>query len=144
MNKLILCLCVLFSSCTGYKNHFDCPPGKGVGCLSMHQIERGVVEREQGEDIFMPGRKLSLPGNRCKSCRKDSVQVNAFQNGLIHEGKRFVYMKPKLVDRLWVNSVDTEIGNHIASHYVYFTLEEEKWEDIELTANLMKVLEGKK
>jgi hypothetical protein len=54
MKKLsLLILSLALSSCQSYRTHFDCPPGKGVPCASLSEIERMVVETEGGPDIFM-------------------------------------------------------------------------------------------
>ena len=55
-------LLVLLTSCSMYKSHFDCPPGKGVGCKSVSEIEGMIVESETGPDRF----EFKEP---CTACR---------------------------------------------------------------------------
>jgi hypothetical protein len=30
---------LLLSGCSSYQEHFDCPPGKGVGCHSVSEVD---------------------------------------------------------------------------------------------------------
>lgn len=41
------------SSCGVYRTSFDCPPGKGVGCAPVGEVLDLIVEREEGEDLFV-------------------------------------------------------------------------------------------
>jgi len=63
----------LLSGCTDYRNSFDCPPGPGVGCLSVTQIESMVVERDEGEDEFTGHQRRAhrRGGNRKKARTSD-------------------------------------------------------------------------
>jgi hypothetical protein len=63
-----LCL----TSCGIYNSHFECPPGKGVGCASVGEVMDMIVEREEGEDLFLKNRgKPLLSGRKQKKCRKE-------------------------------------------------------------------------
>lgn len=46
-------MALFFSSCGIYNNNFDCPAGKGVGCKSLNQVVDMIVEKEEGEYIFV-------------------------------------------------------------------------------------------
>ena len=50
------------TSCGVYSTHWDCPPGRGVGCTPVNEVLNMIVEREQGEDLFVtdPGTALLL------------------------------------------------------------------------------------
>ncbi|PJD94538.1 MAG: hypothetical protein CK425_11195 [Parachlamydia sp.] len=54
MNRpyVILMLC-LSTSCQSYRTVFDCPPGEGVPCTSVTQIEKMIIESDEGPDIFV-------------------------------------------------------------------------------------------
>lgn len=54
MKNSLICLFLplLLSSCQIYKSKFDCPPGKGVPCTSVTEIESMVVETPEGPDLF--------------------------------------------------------------------------------------------
>jgi len=48
------------SSCGVYKSGFDCPPGKGIGCASISEVMDLIVERENGDDLFIQDRGAVL------------------------------------------------------------------------------------
>lgn len=67
MKKLIICFIFLGSvlpSCQCYKNNFDCPPGEGVPCASVSQIEKMIIESNDGPDIFAPAKMSPLCAKR--------------------------------------------------------------------------------
>ena len=39
---------LFLTSCGIYQNHFDCPPGKGIGCAPVADVLDLIVEREEG------------------------------------------------------------------------------------------------
>ena len=45
---------IFLTSCSIYSTSFDCPPGKGIGCASVSEVLDLIVEREEGEDLFVP------------------------------------------------------------------------------------------
>lgn len=49
-------LLVLLSSCGLYNSSFDCPHGKGVGCVRVGEVLDMIVERDEGEDLFIKER----------------------------------------------------------------------------------------
>ena len=55
---IILNLCL--ASCGIYNSNFECPPGKGVGCASVGEVMDMIVEREEGEDLFLKNRSKPL------------------------------------------------------------------------------------
>ncbi len=46
-------LCLSLASCGIYKSNFDCPAGKGIGCARVGDVLDMIVEREDGEDLFI-------------------------------------------------------------------------------------------
>lgn len=56
MNIKYLFLCLILTSCQTYRTHFDCPPGIGVPCESVSEIQKRIIETPDGqEDIFLNG-----------------------------------------------------------------------------------------
>jgi hypothetical protein len=55
-------ICLVLTSCGVYNSSFDCPPGKGIGCAPVNEVLNMIVEREDGEDLFItdPGTALLL------------------------------------------------------------------------------------
>ena len=61
MRKFSWILLLAFSSCTGYRQNFDCPPGRGVPCTSVSDIEALIIETEEGPDVFLPEERPKAP-----------------------------------------------------------------------------------
>lgn len=79
-----LCLCAALASCSMYNSSFDCPPGKGVGCKSVNEVLDLIVEKEEGEDLFVtdPGAALLLKSEEKKKRRKKPLPVEQGQKKL--------------------------------------------------------------
>lgn len=56
----ILMFGLLLSSCGIYRSSFDCPPGKGLGCASVGEVLNLIVERVEGEDLFVMDKGTAL------------------------------------------------------------------------------------
>lgn len=50
---IIGALALLCVSCGMYQSHFDCPPGKGIGCKPVSEVLNLIVERENESDFFV-------------------------------------------------------------------------------------------
>ena len=59
---IFIAAAALLASCGIYNSHFDCPAGKGIGCKSVNEVLDLIVEKEEGEDVFVadPGQALLL------------------------------------------------------------------------------------
>ncbi len=55
-----LLLLVSLTSCGVYRNGFDCPPGKGIGCAPVGEVLDLIVEKEEGEDLFVKDKGTAL------------------------------------------------------------------------------------
>ena len=121
---LLLCIPLLMSSCTGYKGSFDCPPGVGVGCKSVTQIEEMIVETKEGPDLFIPPdeKKKSKQKPACKKCKSGNSLTQEFSRK--EEGT--ISKSPQRVARVWIEGHTTPSGNRAEGHYVYF-VEEGEW-----------------
>ncbi len=69
---VFIALCIAFASCSMYNSTFDCPPGKGIGCKPVNEILDLIVEKEEGEDLFVtdPSAALLLKNQEKKKKRK--------------------------------------------------------------------------
>jgi|LakMenEpi03Aug12_release.lakeMendotaPanAssembly.Ray.scaffolds.fasta_scaffold03135_14 hypothetical protein len=101
--RLILCLLFL-SSCQIYRSKFDCPPGEGVPCTSVTEIEKMIIETPEGEsDIFLGG----LPKRKLKMKKKEIT--------------RCVKTCPE--KRVWVEGEFMPSGDYVEGHYIYLSHE---------------------
>src|SRR5690242_11653217 len=48
------------ASCGIYRNNFDCPAGKGIGCAPVGEVLDLIVEKEEGEDVFVKDKGTAL------------------------------------------------------------------------------------
>ena len=53
MKKILLLSVAILSSCGIYQSQFDCPAGEGVGCQSVNEVLGMIVDKEEGEDLFI-------------------------------------------------------------------------------------------
>ena len=61
MKYLTLLSFILFlSSCGIYKNSFDCPAGKGIGCAPVNEVLDLIIEKKEGEDVFVNNKGTAL------------------------------------------------------------------------------------
>ena len=55
----ISCL-MLLTSCGVYKSTFECPIGKGIGCKPVDEVLDLIVEKKEGEDVFVNNKGTAL------------------------------------------------------------------------------------
>jgi hypothetical protein len=95
MNKtisLFVATATLLTSCQMYRGQFDCPPGEGIPCTSVTDIESMVIEQKKGPDILAgrgPWKDLvpPLPSGQAR--------------------------------KVWIADEDTGCGCYIDGHYIY-------------------------
>ena len=105
MNKFFLLASLFsFSSCTMYKQNFDCPVGKGVSCKSLTQIEEMIIEKEQGADLFIESVEAD-----CSNCKGGSLKMASY----VKDSSEFSH-------RIWVEPRVSEMGYLVEGHYIYF------------------------
>jgi len=63
-----LALLFLVSGCSIYREGFECPPGRGIGCASTSEVLDMIVEKDSdSNDPYDDGKNLFVPGlRRCK------------------------------------------------------------------------------
>jgi hypothetical protein len=90
----IAMLSLVLSSCQMYRSQFDCPPGEGIPCTSVTDIESMVIETKRGPDVLAPS------------------ETGAWKN--------LIPILPLCQARkVWISDVDTNCGCHIEGHYIY-------------------------
>lgn len=74
--KALLGMTLSLSGCMGiYEGGFECPPGKGVGCKSISDVNQMV---DQGE---LPERSpIDLPETQCEQCGSHHDQQIMFEH----------------------------------------------------------------
>ncbi len=120
--RLTLCTSLFtLSSCSVYQQGFECEPGRGVGCKSVSEIESAIVERDDGEDLF-----LWADRKGCKGCKKEA---NALDRNALPKSIR--------VERVWIADSTTPGGNQVEGHYIYFPVVDE-WQSVTDLKSLYK------
>ena len=113
MKRYIFMIIAMFlTSCTTYKHSYDCPPGEGVACKSVSEIEGMITETKEGPDIFaIADEKESKNKSKCPSCKTKKG--------------RTPLKKSTEVKKVWIEGYTSNSGHHVDGHYVYFSLNEE-------------------
>ena len=95
------------SGCMTYSESFDCPPGRGVGCKSLSQVNDMV------EEGVLPLEKI----NTIKEITNKKKQSSQVPKGWI-EAKSHPHNF-----RIWITEYKDEEGNLHTPSYVYSSLE---------------------
>jgi len=61
----LVVLSLWLSSCSVYKQQFDCPPPSGIPCASVTEIESMIVETDKGPDLIV---KPEMEEDHCFWC----------------------------------------------------------------------------
>jgi hypothetical protein len=93
----LMILCGYLTSCNAYKSDFDCKPGEGVPCASVHEIEAMIIESKDGPNIFVH-QSLDGESKLVKSC-----------DGKIHLKHKRIWVAPQ-----WNNQME-----FVEGHYIY-------------------------
>jgi len=85
--SLVISLTLILSGCSVYKNKFDCPAKKGIGCESVSKVNELINDDELEsftEDLEAKSNKKSRPGNyrskTKKSCNCNRSKINDASN----------------------------------------------------------------
>lgn len=58
-------LSVITFGCGIYRSGFECPPGRGIGCVSTSEVLDMIIEKESDSDSpFDEGKNLFVPDPR--------------------------------------------------------------------------------
>lgn len=60
MKYILVLSLLLLASCGVYRSNFDCPPGIGIGCAPVGEVLDLIVEKEEGEDLFIKDKGTAL------------------------------------------------------------------------------------
>jgi hypothetical protein len=96
-NPCLLIFMLTLSSCSIYKDQFDCPPPCGIPCTSVTDIESMIVETEQGPDVLVVPDKDE---DNCWGKKKPQSRLRCQQKIWLcqtADGKRGYYLKEKIV-----------------------------------------------
>lgn len=97
ISVLSLVIGCLMSSCQVYQAQFDCCPGRGVPCASLTEIEKLIVETEEGPDLFLGNPKTD------SYWKQDATKYIHTSNG-----------------RIWIEQKITQEGCE-CGHYLYLS-----------------------
>lgn len=97
----LLFLSGVIASCQSYKNQFDCPPGEGVPCTSVSELEKMIIESDEGGPDIFSGKKLNSE-DTTGCCNKS-------QRNMPISGKK-----------LWINDFPNSPEVGCRGQYIYF------------------------
>jgi hypothetical protein len=89
-----------------YNSTFDCPSGQGIGCKPVNEVLNLIVEKEDGEDLFVadPGAALLLK-NQEKKMRRKKPPVT------LEERKKLFLLKERSGDPVLIQATVKEQGS---------------------------------
>jgi len=99
---LIPIISFLISSCSIYKQEFDCEPPIGVPCTSETDLEAMIVETNKGPDLFLPVEKEEYKLPCTKRTKIPTERIAA-----------------SLSRKVWFCNQSSEEGYHVQGHYIY-------------------------
>ena len=102
--NLIVCISLGLSGCSIgiYDDDFDCSPSKGLGCLSVTQVNELVNQGKAGSSSLHKQEKCD--GSSCST---------GGENHLLEEEKL-----PRLSGKMvWIAPHYTDEGDHVGGHY---------------------------
>jgi hypothetical protein len=97
MNRLFLLLPLALTGCATYNESFDCEPGKGVGCVSLSQVNYMVDKGElplpsQGQDHVQQARRRknlqeAMPAKNFPGSKRLRIWIAPHQDpdGMLHD-----------------------------------------------------------
>ncbi len=138
-----LCLVVLvISGCSTYEQDFDCPPGAGMGCVSISEVN-SVVDKAQ--ESFQKGQqrvplKIEEEGaleKECPTCKVKEEESSSTISPLLptHQNKSNnsanvlgrVHRTQERTARVWIAPYEDEEGNFWEEGYVHVLLKPSHW-----------------
>ena len=141
--------------CSSYQEQFDCPPGSGVGCKSLSDVDQLVESGKlpigsEASLEFQENDQQSLDKNAQKdcSCEKSSpqekiqkgerenllppVEITIDQSpspsSLKNPDSWEIERKGEEVIRVWIAPHEDELGNYYSGSYLYSVLTPGTWE----------------
>lgn len=135
----LLCLVAVFiSGCSTYEQDFDCPPGVGMGCVSISEVN-SVVDKSQESSQQISSIKIEENLNseeECPTCRLQDAKVSSPVPSLsniqdIKSGASTlpcsVHRTRERTARIWIAPYEDEEGNFWEEGYVNILLKPSQW-----------------
>lgn len=133
-NVLIL---ISLSGCGVYRQTFDCPPGKGVGCRSISEVNEMVDKDILEEEINGKSKKkissstVSRDKLPCFGSFNDTNNIsntnNVSTNNVSKTNNTSVYRLPEETLKVWIAPYEDKEGDFIEETYVYTVVTPGRW-----------------
>lgn len=118
---------VVLSGCSTYSETFDCPPGLGVGCKSISDVDRMIDEGKlAAEKPSLDERDLPI------NLAEYKVFPQQTENPLISMASQdlmsgSVSRRPERYLRVWMASFEDRSGNLFSESFVYTVFKPGEW-----------------
>lgn len=108
------------SGCMTYSESFDCPPGKGVGCKSLSQVNEMVEEGDLPLETGNTTHEVTQESTRevTQELTRESTQEPTIPAGWIEAKNTSQFQNL----RIWVAEYKDEEGNLHSPSYIYASL----------------------
>ena len=93
-------LSIALASCGIYNSEWDCPPGEGVRCKPVSQVLDMIVEKESGEDTFVPDLESAA------ELKKQEKQRGRIPVKSVDEPKKLYLLKEQDGERVVVEATE--------------------------------------
>lgn len=141
-----LCLLSLaISGCSTYEQDFDCPPGVGMGCVSISEVNSVVDKSQESSQKGQQGAFIKLEEQTnleetCPICKVQEVEItfpvplpsNTENTPFTNKGSNLfgkVHRTREKIARVWLSSYEDEEGNFWEEGYVHVLLKPSQWKN---------------
>ena len=133
-----LCLlCMAISGCSTYEQNFDCPPGVGMGCVSISEVNSVVDKSQESSQQGQQASTLKIEEKECPTCKVKEVESSSTLAFLPSASETISTNLPNMsgrvhrtrerTARVWIAPYEDEEGNFWEEGYVHVLLKPSQW-----------------
>lgn len=123
LKKCIFVLPFFMTACAGiYGESFDCPPGEGVACKSISEVNRMIDKGEIGQKKG----EHSTPESVDRLAHS-SLPLLPSASSFSEPASHAIIRRPEQVMRVWVAPHLEDSGSYVGETYLYTVVEPGVW-----------------
>lgn len=113
---------IVLSGCSTYSETFDCPPGSGVGCKSISEVDQMIDDGKLAEEKPKQGLPINLAGYKVFPQHEPTVSLASHGPA---DGS--VSRRPERYLRVWTAAFEDRSGNLFSESFVYTVFKPGEW-----------------
>ncbi|MBL0941400.1 MAG: TraV family lipoprotein [Alphaproteobacteria bacterium] len=133
MNKVIktslsMLIILVLVGCSTYSETFECPPGSGVGCKSISEVDQMIDEGKLSDE--QAHKELPIDLASYKPMRHEELPASSLSSpslSLPLKGST-VLRVPEQHLRIWIAAFQDEKGNLFSESFVHTVLKPGEWQ----------------